>query len=50
MKAKKVYTKPQFKSVRVQLGVFGDYGNGGNPGQDNPRPVKITNPYDFTIE
>lgn len=52
MKAKKVYSKPQFKSVKVQLGVFGDYGSGGGTpgGDDSPGPVKVTNPFDFTIE
>lgn len=51
METKRKYHKPELKTKAIELGVFGEYGGGGIPGgENNPRPVKITNPYDFTIE
>ena len=41
---KNEYTKPLLKSRKVELGVFGDYGDDGG-GDDDPRPIKII-PYD----
>ena len=41
---KREYTKPLLNSRKVELGVFGDYGE-GDGGNDDPRPIKII-PYD----
>lgn len=47
---RKKYAKPELKTRKVELGVFGEYGgtDGGLP-EGNPRPGKPTNPYDYMI-
>lgn len=48
---RKKYAKPELKTRKVELGVFGEYGgtNGGLP-DGTPHPVKITNPLDYMID
>ena len=35
---KKSYTRPELKTRKIELGVFGDYGGGGD---DGPVPIRI---------
>ncbi len=41
---KKTYNKPDLKSRKLELGVFGDYGNGAGSGHDtgNTTPTKAS--------
>ncbi len=39
--AKKMYSKPELKTRRIELGVFGDYSGRGNDSRDNITPVPI---------
>jgi len=50
METKKTYIKPELKTRKVELGVFGEYGNGTPGGNDGPHPRKITNPFDMFVE
>lgn len=45
---KKTYSKPELKTTKIELGVFGDYGNGGN-GTD-PAPIRVINDLDLRME
>ncbi len=47
---KKSYRKPELKTQKVELGVFGDYGNGGGGGNVDPSPVRIINDLRFHME
>jgi hypothetical protein len=38
---KKTYGKPELKTHKIDLGVFGDYGNGNGPDDHNIKPVPI---------
>ncbi len=38
---KKTYGKPELKTRKIELGVFGDYGNGYGPGDRNIKPLPI---------
>jgi len=38
MDDKRIYEAPALSSVVLRLGIFGDYGQGGDPGTDTPHP------------
>ncbi len=38
---KKIYTKPELKTRKVELGVFGDYGNGYPKGDGGNTPIPV---------
>ncbi len=45
---KKTYRKPELKTRKIELGVFGEYGrNGGNI---NPSPVNVIGDLDLHME
>jgi hypothetical protein len=53
METKRKYRKPELKTKVIELGIFGEYGAGGDVpggGDGGPRPVKITNPFDYMID
>ncbi len=50
---KKTYQKPELKTVRIELGVFGDYadtGSGSHGGKDQPNPVDVVRHLDLHME
>jgi hypothetical protein len=49
VEVKKAYSKPELVTRSIQLGVFGEYG-GISDGGDEPHPIKVIIPFDFTIE
>lgn len=38
---RKTYTTPEVHCQQVELGVFGNYGDGGGGVADDPTPIKI---------
>ena len=46
--SKKLYTKPELKTRKIELGVFGDYGNGDR--ESNTVPIKIVNDLNLRME
>lgn len=46
---KKNYSAPSLSTRRLQLGVFGDYGQDGGSGID-PVPVKVIEHYEIHLE
>ena len=46
---KKPYKKPVLKTHKIELGVFGDYGN-GDGGKIDPSPVDIIRDLRFHME
>jgi len=45
---KKVYTKPELKTRKIELGVFGEYGDSGD--NVDPSPVKVITDLDLHME
>jgi len=51
MSAKRTYTKPEIKTRTIELGVFGDYSDGGDGGSTiNPKPVRVIEEFDLHME
>lgn len=46
---KKTYRKPELKTRKIELGVFGEYGNGGDRRVD-PSPVEVIADLDLRME
>lgn len=46
---KKNYRKPELKTRKIELGVFGDYGNDPS-GRVDPSPVEIITDLDLHME
>jgi hypothetical protein len=46
---KKTYGKPELKTRKIELGVFGTYGNGGGPDDRNTGPVPIDRVRDLDL-
>lgn len=45
---KKTYNKPELKTRKIELGVFGDYGNGERNAV--PVPIKVVSDLDLRME
>ncbi len=45
---KKSYKKPELKTRKIELGVFGDYGK--NEGRVDPSPVEVIGDLDLHME
>ncbi len=47
---KKTYSKPELKTRKIELGVFGDYGDSGGGGKVDPSPVVIIDDLQMHME
>jgi hypothetical protein len=48
-KMRKVYQAPVLRTRTLQLGVFGDYGQGGGDDHE-PRPIRVVNGFELTLD
>jgi hypothetical protein len=47
---KKTYGKPELKTRKIELGVFGDYGNGPDDRNIKPVPIDVIRDFDLHME
>jgi len=44
------YSTPVLRSQRLELGVFGDYGQGGGEGEVTPRPTPAIDRFEIHLD
>ena len=47
---RKPYSTPELVCQEMQLGVFGNYGDNGSGGSDNPSPIKIIERFQMRMD
>jgi hypothetical protein len=50
MVMKKAYSTPLLTAMEMQLGVFGDYGDGGGSGGDDPPHNRVVHHFNIRMD